>query len=383
MSESQYDLIVVGGGIQGLVTGLLAAERGLRALLVEKDALGGGATAGWFGILHGGLRYLQGLDVPRFRRSLDDSRWFLRTLPGHVARQSFLMPLYGRGLKRGPVFRAAFAVDRLLGPDRNRGVPPEKALPMGRVLSPDEVAAAAPAVPRTGLTGGALWEELVVPDHAALIAALADRARAAGLEIRTGCAATELIRDGRRVTGLRAGGAAVSAPAVVVATGAWTPALARRLDPGTKAPFGHPVTAFNLHLDRPPPSRHGLSLDAGSGDGMVFLRPAESATFAGTAYHPGPDDAEGCAVPPEAVAALLDRIDRALPGFGARDAAVLSVTSGLLPGPVPGGTALLDRDVLHDHGAAGGPQGLLSVWGVKYTTAPGLARRILAARGPG
>ncbi|UWQ21579.1 FAD-dependent oxidoreductase [Jannaschia sp. W003] len=377
MTRTPYDLIVVGGGVQGLCTGLLAAERGLRVRLVERGGLGGGATGGWFGILHGGLRYLQSLDVLRFRASLKDSRWFLRTLPDEVERHSFLLPLHDRGLRRPAVFRAAFAVERALGADRNLGVPPGGRLTRGRILSAAEVLRAAPLVPREGLTGGALWDELVVPDADAFVAALAARARAAGLEIDTGTEAEALVLDGPRVAGLRAGGAVLPAAAVVIAAGAWTPALARRFDPEARSPFGHPVRAFNLLLDRPPPSRHGLSVDDGGGAGMVFLRPMGRATFAGTAYLPHAGGADDLQIPDAAIAAFLARIDRALPGFGAAGARILAVTRGLLPGPEPGGTALLARDAIFNHGAAGGPQGLHSVWGVKLTTAPGLARRVL------
>lgn len=376
--DKRFDLIVVGGGIHGLMIALFATETGQRTLLLERGQVGGGTTAGWFGILHGGLRYLQALDVRRFRESLADSRWFLRAFPDLVVRQPFLMPLYGHGLKRPEVLRAAFLVERALGPDRNRGVLPAQAIPPGRVLSAREVVATFPAVSRDGLAGGALWEELVVPDGAALIAALADRGRRAGLAIGEGTEVTGLLVEDGRAAGATSGGESWRAPVVVNAGGAWSWELARRLAPTLAEPLGHPALAFNLLLDRPPPATTGLALTPPGGESsMIFVYPAAGRTFAGTAYLPHQGPADIAEVPEAAIGAFLARIEAAIPGFGAGRKDVISVTSGLLPATGPGSVDLLDRAVICDHGAAGGPKGLFSLWGVKYTTAPSVARRVL------
>ncbi|ETX12784.1 hypothetical protein OCH239_17110 [Roseivivax halodurans JCM 10272] len=378
MQMNRFDVIVIGGGIHGLTIGLLAAEAGWRTLLIERRRLGGGATGGWFGILHGGLRYLQRLDILRFRASLVDSRWFLRAFPELVEPQPFLMPLYRRGLKRPAVMRAAMMVNRALGPDRNMRVPQAGKVPPGRVLSADDVARRAPLVPRTGLRGGALWHELVVPDGPALIAALAARARAAGLEIREGVEAQALRHDDTgRVTGLSAGGQDFEAPRIVNAAGSWAPELAGRFDPISTTRFAPPVLAFNLLIDRPPPAAEALSISDGTASDMLFLRPSGSRTFAGTVYLPQEGPADTARVPEGAIAAFLARIERALPGFGAADVSVVSVTSGLLPGTMMGETGLIDRDILLDHSAHGGPRGLVSLQGIKFTTAPSVAREVL------
>ncbi|WP_428929741.1 FAD-dependent oxidoreductase [Marinibacterium sp. SX1] len=376
--DDTYDLIVIGGGIHGLMIALQAAEIGHRTVLLERDRIGAATTAGWFGILHGGLRYLQSLDIRRFRESLADSRWFQCSFPDLVRRQGFLMPLYGQGLKRPGVFRAAFLTDRILGLDRNSGIARAQALPMGRVLSAREVVRAFPGVLQGGLTGGALWEERVVPDTPALMSALVARARAVGLDLRERTTATELLTDGRNVTGVRAGDQTWAAPKVVIAAGAQSDALARRFDPRPMAPLGTPARAFNLLIDRAPPSAHGLSLVPPGDDGpMLFAYPSGGRTFAGTAYLPAGETVTG-PIPEAEIARFLNRLNAALPGFAADPADVLQVTDGLLPAAEPGAQALLDRDQIRDHGASGGPKGLVSLWGVKFTTAPGVARQVLA-----
>lgn len=57
---------------------------------------------------------------------------------------------------------------------------------------------------------------------------------------------------------------------------------------------------------------------------------------------------------------------------------MVEITAGLLPARTPGGAELTDSDLVHGHGAHGGPKGLHSLAGIKYTTAPEVACRLLA-----
>ena len=59
--EREYDAIIIGGGIYGVMLLYESARRGLRALLIEKDDFGGGTSQNNLRIVHGGLRYLQTL----------------------------------------------------------------------------------------------------------------------------------------------------------------------------------------------------------------------------------------------------------------------------------------------------------------------------------
>jgi glycerol-3-phosphate dehydrogenase len=74
-------VLVVGGGVYGIATAFEAAARGLRPLLLEAGDLLGGTTANSLRILHGGLRYLQRLDLVRHRRSVRERAFFLEHFP--------------------------------------------------------------------------------------------------------------------------------------------------------------------------------------------------------------------------------------------------------------------------------------------------------------
>src|SRR5690606_18835162 len=120
--EARHDLIVVGGGVHGVMMALEAARRGLRPLLIERGDLGSGTRWNSLRIVHGGLRYLQSFDLPRYRESVAERRWFMRNLPDLVAPLPCLMPLYGNGLRRPMIFRVALKLNDLLSARRNDGV---------------------------------------------------------------------------------------------------------------------------------------------------------------------------------------------------------------------------------------------------------------------
>ena len=68
LTAQTFDVLVVGGGIYGLTIAYDAAQRGLSVALIERDDFGSGASFNHLRTIHGGLRYLQSLDIaPRAR----------------------------------------------------------------------------------------------------------------------------------------------------------------------------------------------------------------------------------------------------------------------------------------------------------------------------
>ncbi len=82
-----------------------------------------------------------------------------------------------------------------------------------------------------------------------------------------------------------------------------------------------------------------------------------------------------------AIDAFLQAFADVAPGLGATRADVLAAPAGLLPATVVGGVDLADRDVLYDHRANGGPAGLYTAVGVKFTTARRFGTRVLQTSG--
>ncbi|HEU4752109.1 MAG TPA: FAD-dependent oxidoreductase, partial [Armatimonadota bacterium] len=297
-----YDLIIIGGGIYGIMAALEAARRKLRPLLLERADFGGATSWNSLRIIHGGLRYLQSLDLHRFRESVPERRWFLRHFPDLVSPLECLMPLYGEGLRRTSILRAALRVNDLLSRQRNLAVRSANALPASRIIGPDETANRFPAVDRDGLKGGALWYDGVMTSSQRVVIeslrwATSYRARVLNyveadslLTNRSGAAAGIGAID--RVTGASM---EFRAPSVLNLTGPWSRTLAARLDPrlGDRPELFQPSLAFNLFLDREPPAPLALAVrPRHSKSRTYFIHPWQGRTLAGTYHAPwsGPVD---------------------------------------------------------------------------------------------
>ena len=70
--DSSFDVVVIGGGINGCGCALDSASRGYSTLLIEKSDFGSQTSAACYKIVHGGLRYLQHLDFKRVLESLNE-----------------------------------------------------------------------------------------------------------------------------------------------------------------------------------------------------------------------------------------------------------------------------------------------------------------------
>ena len=107
---STFDILVVGGGIYGLTIAYDAAQRGLSVALVEQNDFGSGTSFNHLRTIHGGLRYLQSLDLGRARESVRERRTVARIAPHAVRPLPFALPLY-RSLMRGKIaMRAGFLI---------------------------------------------------------------------------------------------------------------------------------------------------------------------------------------------------------------------------------------------------------------------------------
>ena len=96
-----YDILVIGGGINGAGIALDAAMRGYSVLLVEKNDFGGSTTSNSTKLIHGGLRYLEYIEFPIVRESLREREHILQNAPHLIKPIKINFPFYGHS-KRGP-----------------------------------------------------------------------------------------------------------------------------------------------------------------------------------------------------------------------------------------------------------------------------------------
>src|SRR5438034_6809341 len=114
LTAQTFDVLIVGGGIYGLTIAYDAAQRGVSVALVDADDFGSGASFNHLRTIHGGLRYLQRLDIGRARESVRERRTLARIAPHAVQPMVFALPLT-RSITRGKlVMRAGVLLDRIV-----------------------------------------------------------------------------------------------------------------------------------------------------------------------------------------------------------------------------------------------------------------------------
>ena len=92
---AEFDLAIIGGGINGTAIARDAAGRGLRVLLVEQNDLAAGTSSASSKLIHGGLRYLRHGAFRLVREALEEREVLLRMAPHIVRPMRFLLPPAG------------------------------------------------------------------------------------------------------------------------------------------------------------------------------------------------------------------------------------------------------------------------------------------------
>jgi glycerol-3-phosphate dehydrogenase len=365
MQTPGYDVVVLGGGVNGTGTARDCALRGLRVLLLEKADLASGASGANSGMIHGGIRYMLS-DRHVTELACRDSGYIQRIAPHLLFRIPFLLPFTSRKEEATLRERAAWYATEVYVGTYDQYQPLKRGKPSTR-LDADELYRLEPAL-RPGLRGAVTFDEWGIDSHRLCVVNALD-ARAHGAEVRTWTEARGLLLDGGRVRGVRWRDAITGeegearAPVVFNATGAWSPALARRQ--GLAVPM-RPGKGVHLTLDRRF-SNYGVLCSAVDGRQM-FLMPHEHESIVGTTdddYYGDPDDLEATN---DEVEYLLEGVESLLPSV--RRARVTRAWCGLRTTLYEYGKnedALSREHQLLD-GAAGGAAGLLSLVGGKLAS---------------
>ena len=378
LTSRTFDLLVVGGGIYGLAIARDAAMRGLSVALVERDDFGSGSSFNHHRTIHGGLRYLQHLDIPRVRESLAERRALARMSPQSLKPLAFAVPLHRSITKGRAAMRAAFLIDRVLARGRNDGVAPSLRLPAGRVISRGEAVERFPGMRRQGLTGAALFYDYVTTESDRLTFSWAQGAVDAGAVLVNHVKAETPLVDGRRVVGVRAtdgrGGRdlEISARLTVNAAGASIDGLLAPLGISANVPL---LKAMNLVTSRDA-GEEAIAGRSASGR-HLFLVPWRGRALFGTWESAEPCQPGDTNVSAQEIGAFIVELNQAFAGLDLTPADVTMVHRGLVPAArTADGTLTLEKhEQIRDH-ASQGVEGIISVAGTKYTTARGVAERV-------
>jgi glycerol-3-phosphate dehydrogenase len=387
-AAEKYDLIIVGGGIYGIMLALEAGQLNKRVLLLEKEDFGGATSLNHLRTIHGGLRYLQSLDLPRFFESVRERRWFLTNFPALVQVLPCLMPLYGRGLKHPSIMAPALLLNDFLGLTRNSGVSSQKRLPPGRLVSRSFTVKTFPQVDCKGLQGSAMWYDAAAPEHQRLLMEILRWACALGAVALNYVQAESLLLHNNQVDGVLAKDRQTGqhhefrSANVINAAGPWCRQLAQKFDQDYPRLFRKNLLLFNILFKRKALSEYALALTPNNRrQHTYFVHNWKNRLLAGTAEIPVADKTENPWPAPEQIADFIFDMNQAVPDLSLTEKDIEHIYAGILPATAAG--TLAKHEVIIGHRDFGGPVGLFSVSGVKYTTSRLVAEKTMQRIFPG
>lgn len=390
-----FDVLVVGGGIYGACVAWDAVLRGLSVALVDRGDFGAATSSNSLKIAHGGLRYLQQADIPRMRQSIRERRTLMRVAPHLVHPMRCVLPTYGHGMKGREALTMAMWANDVVGFDRNRIGDPQKHLPRGRMLSPADCLDLIPGLDGRGLTGAACWHDCQIYNPDRLVLAFVSAAARHGAEVANYVEVTGFLAEGGRVAGVRATDRLdgesfdIRARTVANCAGPWVGHVAGLGGPG-RAPVTAWSWAMNVVTRKLDPEvafgvyarhafRDGIPVRREGGAQTLFIVPWRGVTLIGTTHRSYHGTADGFRLTEARVRDFIAEVDRAYPAACLTMRDVRYWYGGLLPmrRETPAGEVdLLKSFRVLDHGSEG-RDGLVSVLGVKFTTARHVAGKVV------
>jgi glycerol-3-phosphate dehydrogenase len=405
MAARAYDMVIIGGGITGACVARDAAMRGLSVALLEKGDFAGATTSASSKLIHGGLRYLQNLELGLVRESLRERRIWSNTAPHMIDPLEFLAPAFRKGFRDRMIKTIAFTLYDWLAYDRNRLDDPEKSIPAHKQLSREEVLALEPALEAEDLSGAMLFYDyqMYSPERLALECIMS--AVEAGADAANYAEVTEIFREEDRVTGLRVIDRSpgivdpdtppreyrLTGKIIVNAAGPWADLLMAALHhENGQAQARRLIRSKGIHLlTRPITKGHAIAVIGENTH--FFILPWRGYSILGTTdtvYEGDPDDVH---VTEKDIVDFLAVVNKGYPGARLLRSDVMYFYAGLRPlvdtsiaqpdaqeaADSPDSYRLSRASEVYDHEEEEGLKGLVTVIGGKWTTSRNLAQQVV------
>lgn len=373
LPQTEWDIVVVGGGITGAGVAREAARTGAKVLLIEQKDYAFGTSSRSSKMVHGGLRYIAMGDIKLTWHSLVERERLLTEAPGLVDRMSYFFAHYrGGGIKNN---RWAFAI-LLMAYDFLAGIKDRSYLNAKKFL------ARVPNYRATKLLGASRYTDAVT-DDTRLVLRVLDEARHDGAVTINYVKASKTIITNNVVSGLKitddvtGQSAEIKAKVVVNATGAWVNTLREMMTTDiveVRPQRGSHLVVSSERL----PLQDALILFHPDDKRAMFIYAWEGRTVIGTTDLDHKDNLDNEAViTADEVVYLLRAANYEFPQANLTTKDVIATWSGVRP-IVTSGKGLDPSKERRDH-AVWADKGVISVSGGKLTTFRQIAQDVLTA----
>jgi glycerol-3-phosphate dehydrogenase len=331
LTEDEFDVVVIGGGITGAGVALDAATRGFSVALVEKTDYAAGTSSRSSKLVHGGLRYLQKFDLGLVREALLERQLMVKLAPHLVRPLQLVVPAFddeapNRIVGLGLNLYDVLSMDKLRRRGRRgKGNGDEPGAETWEEWSPDrhrtipgeEVAELVPALAPRDPTSGFLFYDCQT-DDARLVLTVLGEAERFGAICANGLEVVELAEEGGRAAGVVVVDAdsgerlTIRGANVVNATGVWADRIRpEELHDEEEIPVIRPSRGTHITLAAESlPLNAGVIVPAGSGR-TIFALPWLGRSLIGTTDN----DYEGDIDAVEPAADDVDYLLNAVNGF--------------------------------------------------------------------
>jgi glycerol-3-phosphate dehydrogenase len=265
-----HDVAIIGGGINGCGIAWELARRGYRVTLFERGECGGETSSATTKLIHGGIRYLEHLDVGLVREALRERAWLLEKLPELVKPIEITLPVYEESERRMSTLRAGLTLYDLLAGTKNIG--------RHRRLDRREVLERGPLRPE-GLRGGFSFFDAQVDDRE-LVRTVVRSARGDGATILEHASASVMPADARGRWIVTANGVERTFDLAINAAGPWMNELIRRNHLPSK--FALTLVRGSHLVLRRRVSDSGFLLQSAADRRVFFVLPWKETTLVGT-----------------------------------------------------------------------------------------------------
>jgi glycerol-3-phosphate dehydrogenase len=372
-----FDLLVIGGGIHGAAVARDAAGRGLKVMLAERGDYASATSSSSSKLIHGGLRYLEHLELSLVRESLVERAGLLKTAPHLVAPIRFLLPIYGWQKRQALRLRAGLAIYDVLSFGDG--------LPASGRLDDDDIAQL-PRLRQEDLTTVLHYHDCMTDDARLTLAVLLD-ARARGADIKNRRAATAIVPLANGYTvdlDERGQKHRVEARFIVNAGGPWVGSVDAMTEAAPPRHPLRPVRGSHIVLNMPEPPQADAYTLQDEEERVVFVIPWLDRRFLviGTTDVPHQGDPALAKCSAEEEAYLLQAYNRyfAQPRRPAAHADIVFTWSGVraLDGDAETKPSRITRkpalaEIAHGTG------GFVTLYGGKLTTHRALAEEVMAS----
>jgi len=369
LDGQHFQVVVIGGGINGVAIARECARAKRRTLLLEQWDFGAGTTSRSTRLIHGGLRYLEHGEIGLVRESLRERRLLLRERP-HLVRPMQLLLALGENSSRSAlkVRMGLWLYRRLGGKAASNGSLDvsrfEQVLDSGRRWSIFSFEDAQCEFPERLVA-----EWLVEASEAGAV--VRNHAQVLAIDVAYGRAKGVLVRD--LLTGREEH---VEASWIINATGPWADRVCQRSGIHTGGPMIGGVRGSHIILPRFRGAPTAAVFTEAVDRRPIFLIPWNEQILFGTTEVPDTTDPGKAQPSTEEVEYLLNSLHSLFPGAQVSMSDIRYAFAGVRPLPYVGKSspsAITRRHSLHDH-AKEGVQRMISVIGGKLTTAAQLAR---------